>query len=679
MTEVVVDLQQEDLSEYLDIRDFFDADGDPLFNIADQIDEQTLTKIGNTVVKDYEEDLKSREDWDIAYKAGLDLARQLASEKKRDGDTVNNVKYPILATAAIHFAARTYPNIVSANEVVKVRVIGRDKDGLKANRGKRVSTHMSYQVLEQMDGWEDDMDQLLTILSIAGCMFKKTFYDPIEEKNVSRSILPDDFVVNYYAKSLESANALTHRIELTPNEIFERIQGEIFEEFNYKGTASGENKQSEYSEDKPHDFLEQHRWWDLDDDGYKEPYVITVHKDTKTAVRILPRFDLEGVKYKDDEIVKIKPIHFFTRFLFMPSFDGSIYGMGFGILLAPMNEVVNTTINQLLDAGELATRQSGFIGSGINLGSGNIRLKKGEFRQLKYSGDDIRKNIFHLQFKEPSMVLFSLLGMMVEAAERLSSVTDVMRGEQPQGDVPATTTLALIEQGLKVFSAIYRRIHGALKSELKKIRRLNRMYLEDEDYNLVIDEDETYSAEKEYSDKFLDIIPISSTADVSDVQKIIKGKSLMEIRGQGLNDQVINRRYLEALQIPDIDELLEVPPKPPPWEQVESQAKIALESQKLALDERRVKIEEAQVIEKGIKMRAEAIRALADAESKEAGVQLDMYKNETERLRDLLNTYQKFMEGLGGIGQENVRPMAQQQPGYAGNVPNMGAGEAAVA
>ena len=650
-----------------------------MVNIVDEVEDLILARMGTRVVEDYDADKKSRSDWEEINKAGLELARQLVKDKTYAGEKVNNVKYPVISTAAIHFAARTYPNIVSANDVVKTRVIGRDPKGEKATRGKRLSTHMSYQILEQMDDWEGDMDQLLTILSISGCMFKKTYYDPIEKKNVSRMILPDDFVVNYYSKSLESASQLTHVIQLTPNEIYERIARDVFVEFTYKNLAvDKEKKQDEDNEDTPHTFLEQHRWWDLDGDGYQEPYIVTVHKATNTVVRITARFGIDDIEQDDGDILRIKPQHLFTRYLFMPSFDGSIYGMGFGILLSPLNEVVNSTINQLLDAGMLSSRQSGFIGSGINLGrGGSIQFKQGEWKQIKFTGDDMRKNIVPLPVGEPSMVLFSLLGLMIDASKELSSVTDVLRGEQPSGDVPATTTLAMIEQGLKVFSAIYRRIHRSLKSEYKKIRRLNALYLDDDSYNVVLDEEEDYKAKEEYADDALDLIPISSTADVSDVQKILKGKALMELLGAGLNDQVIKRRYLEALQVTDIEELMDVPESEPPWEQVLAQAELELEDRKLKLEAQKLELDRATAVEKGIKMRAEAIRALADAESKEEGDQLAMYKNETERLKISLDSYGRMMDsiakgGEGGAEQRGVRPVEIGQPGNGGNAPDLG-------
>ena len=636
-------------------------------NIAEELDGDVLDEIGIRVVEDYEIDKRSLEEWEESNEEALKLARQLAKNKFYAGDRVSNVKYPILATAAIHFSARTYPNIVDDADVVKCRVIGRDQDGKKATRSARVSEHMSYQMLEQMGGWEDDMDQLLTILPITGVMFKKTYFDPISRTPMSGMLLPDEFTVNYFSKSIESAPVQTHKIELYPNEIEERIRAGIYLEFEYKDIPAqdDENKDEDNRDQKtdsePHVFLEQHRFWDLDDDGYQEPYIVTVHKATSEVVRITARYDIDGVETDEKgKILKITPIQHFTKYPFMPSFDGSVYGMGFGVLLAPLNEVVNTTLNQLIDAGTLSNRQSGFIGSGINLGKGgDVKFKQGEWKQIKTIGDDIRKNIVPLPVREPSMVLFQLLGLMIDASKELSSVTDVLRGEQPQGDVPATTTLAMIEQGLKVFSAVFRRIHRSLKSEFKKIRRMNVLYLSDEEYNRILDTEDTLSAKADYGNEFLDIIPISSTADVSDVQKIIKAQTLLELRGQGLNDGEINRRYLEALQIPDIEKILTPPPPKEPFEVTMQKAELELRQREVAVEEGKLSLEQKKLEVTSIKTQADAIKSIAQAEAAEDGQQVQAYKTVTDRIKYENDAKQKAEENR--LKEKEIEENAKQR------------------
>jgi len=321
---------------------------------------------------------------------------------------------------------------------------------------------MSYQLLEQMEEWEEETDKLLVALPVAGCMFRKTYYCPVKKRNVSEVKFPTDIVVDYYAKSIESANRVSDTYDLYPNDIEERIRSGIFSDFEYaeKSERSGEKTDGAGTTetppasdvDAPHEFIEQHRWWDLDDDGYQEPYIVTVHRATQEVVRIVARYAAEGIEVNEKgRISSIKPIHYITKYGFIPAMDGGFYDIGFGQLLLPANKTINTVINQLLDAGTMSNVQGGFLGKGITLGRGKsagpLTFELGEWKQVNIPGDDLRKGIVPLPMKEPSMVLFQLLGLMIESGEKLSSVSDAMTGVSPGSNVPATSTLALIEQG----------------------------------------------------------------------------------------------------------------------------------------------------------------------------------------------------------------------------------------
>jgi chaperonin GroES len=609
-------------------------------NIAENLDDDVLEKIGTKVVEDYNIDKESRKDWEVANEKTLELARQLAKEKTWAGEAVANVKYPILATSAIQFSARAYPNLVKGKEVVKVQTIGEDESGEKANKAERVR-------------------QLLMCLPLIGCFFKKTYFKPDQGHPQSDIVFPDNLVVHYYAKSLEPR--ATEIIELYPNDIVERQRMGLFLDVELgHPQESGEEDQEETDErdeDRPHVFLEQHRLWDLDDDGYQEPYVITVHRDTEQVVRITTRYDVEEVKFNDaGQIIKIEPVQHYTQYTFMPSFDGSFYRMGFGSLLSDLNKSINTVINQLLDSGTLNNRQSGFLGKGIRLTRGgatsSLKFQPGEWKMVGNSGDDLRKGIVPLPAKPPSPVLFKLLGLLMEAADQVASQADVLTGEQPKGNVPATTTLALIEQGLKVFSAVYKRIHRSLKEEFKKIRRLNKLYLKDDQYQRVLDEPEGASV-TDYADDNLDIVPLSDSADVADVQRLVKAEALMSLLGQGLNDMEIRKRYLQALQTEDMDELLpeEGEEPPPPPEVLIEEAKLAQKDAELQMEEYKLKqkdaelqIKAAETHAKIIKLRADAMKAMADAEAAEAGPQLEYYKNEIKQLEVELNFYNGLIQ-----------------------------------
>jgi chaperonin GroES len=638
-------------------------------NIADDIDDDVLKEISERVYDEYIIDKTSRLDWEKQYEQFFELAEQIGGQKTRAGKKVSDVKYPIHALASMQFSARAYPNIVQGSDVVKCQVIGSDPMGVKASKGKRVKQHMSYQVLEQMDSWEEEMDQLLVTAALVGCDFKKTYFNPLTAKNVSERTPAKNLVINYQAKSLEKAQRLTEIIELYPNEIEERIRAGVFSKFDYEKAGAGDEDDSpdESDPELPHVFLEQHRWWDLDEDGYKEPYVVTIHKRSKEVVRIVVRFDMEGISWSEKgNIIRIEPVHYYTQFPFLPAFDGSIYKMGFGALLSSSVQIVNTIFNQILDAGTIANRQGGFVGQNIKLGKDRtITFEQGEWKQVSFLGDDIKKNIMPLPIKEPSGVLFQLLGLMLEATKELASQSEVLAGEQPQANVPATTTLALIEQGLKVFSGIYKRIYRALKSEFKKIRRLNSMYLSKDEYNNIIDYTEEIkdpqsgqkivqqiivNPQEDYSERWMDIIPISGSADVSDTQRVIKAQALLEMRGQGLNDDVINKRYLEALQIPDAAELLpdEDAEEPLDPKYIIEEEKLRLKNIELQIDAQRFKIERQEKYSKIMYNWAQSVKALADAEAAEAGPQLERYKLEVQEIGNELNFFGNLIGQLQG-------------------------------
>jgi chaperonin GroES len=582
-----------------------------MLNIAEHLDHNLLVTIGYRVVEDFEIDRESRSEWKTRNDLSLRMA-QLIYAKDGQESFVADVKYPALAMAAIQFHARAYPNIVKGRDVVKCRVVGKDPDQAKCKRGDRVQQHMSFQVLEQMEGWEEDTDQLLMTLPIVGCAFRKTYRDTLDSRNASEMVPADNLYIPYFAKTLEKAPRITEWIDtITPNMIVERVRSGQWIDFR-PGEAvtvkeGEEDKQNSQDKDQPHVFLEQHRWWDLDGDGYQEPYIITVHLDTKQVVRITARYDSDGVQRNErGEVIRITPVHFYTRYLFLPAFDGGVYGMGFGELIGRLNQIINTTCNQLLDAGALQNGPPGLIGKGAKSVNKDrmLRLKPRQWYYVDITGDDIRKSLVPLPVGAPSDVLFKLLGMLVEVSKEIASNVDLLGGNQPQANVPATTTLALIEQGLKVFSDIYKRVHRSLKSEFKKIVRLNKLYLTEEEYQEVVEDPDAKLSD--YYDKDLHIVPISDEADLTDMQRITKAQALKETMGEGANDQEILRRYYEALEIDDIDKLLPQGAPPPNPEVQIKQAELELKQTELEIKKLEVQLKQAEAQSKSRKTESEA-------------------------------------------------------------------------
>lgn len=633
-------------------------------NLAEDLDEQELYKIGDRVKQDYDIDVDSRADWEKRMEDAMGLARQIRDQKTYGGEIVANVKYPLLATASIQFQARAYGNVVkNESSFVNAKVVGQDQDQEKLKRGNRIRKHMNYQLAEEMESWEDETDTLLMVLPIEGSCFKKTYRNMVDNINVSEFIGAEHVVVNYWAKSIETAARVTHVLELTYNEYLERVNGEVWLDIGLVENEPDASTDTEKSKDRnsndpdaPYIFLEQHRWYDMDGDGYKEPWIITVHKDTGRVVRIVPRFEPDGVMVnpRTKKIIRIKPIHYFTHYKFFPSFDGSFYGMGFGILLTPINETINTLINQLLDAGTIQNRQSGFVNRGVRItqagASGNMMFKPGEWKNVFTAGDDIRKGIMPLPVKEPSATLFSLLGLLLEASKELASQAEVLSGEQRQPNVPATTTLALIEQGLKVFGSIYKRTHRALKKEFKKLQRLNFLFTTPEEYNNVLDLPERFSPQRDYDMKDCDVYPVSGTADVSDVQRLIKAQGLLELVGRGLNDLEIYSNYLRAMQVEDWQKYLPKEQPPDPKIEIErakmqiEMAKVQQEERRIDLKEREVMIKDAETFYKMKKLYADALKSIAQAEAAEKGAQIQEYKAEIEGMTAVIESQQKRIE-----------------------------------
>jgi len=632
-----------------------------------------LNLLGDRVIREYDVDERSRAEWRTLAEKGTEFARMVIAKKSDPWEGSANIVYPMITQSAIQFNSRAYPNIVKGYDIVKGKVIGKDEDGSKADRALRIGRHMSYQLKEETPEWESETDKMLIHLAIVGTTFKKTYYDPTPKKNYSEFCTALDVCVHMKTKSLERAPRITHIYTLYPNEIEEKIRSGVFLEFEYFQSPSEEFDPDDY--DAPHVFLEQHRWLDLDGDNYKEPYIVTVHKDTHKVVRVVARFESKGIITNGNKIIKIEPLHYFTKFTFIPSMDNSFYDIGFGILLEPLNETANTTINQLLDAGTRENTGGGFISSKLRIGEGTkgvVRYKPGEYQVINADGDDIRKSVFEFQNKGASRTLMVLLEFIVSTSEKLGNITDVLTGEQPGQNVPATTIVALIEQGLKVFTAVYKRVHRSLTEEYRKLFKLNAKYLDDEVYFNIAD-DQMAIAREDYDITSCDVIPVSDPDEVSEVLALAKAEALKELIGAGLNDMEIFRMYLQALQIENIDKIIPsqeqiaAQQQPDPQAMIEAQKldieerKLQIETMKAELEKEKLDIEREKTLAEIKKIKAEAIKALADAESKEVGDQFNQYKQQMESLIANLDNRIASMEQPAVPTETNIPEVPQGQ------------------
>lgn len=608
-------------------------------NIAEDLDEDVLNKIGATVVSRYEEDDNSRSEWKDKNDAWLKLAQQFTEKKNYPWPDAANVKYPLVTVASIQFHSRSYPALIKGRNPVLAKVVGRDDEKLtKKRRSERVSKYMSYQVLHAIPDWQDEMDRLFMLLPIVGLAHKKTYFSPRLGGPTSEVVSALDLVINYHAVDYDTARK-THTIPLNKNEVLENVRAGVYldvdiGEPSYK-THEGPIDDiqglsppgSSDSEDTPYTILEAHDSYDLDGDGYKEPYIVTVDKDTQKVLRIVARYDADGVLYNEaGEIARIDPINFFTRYFLLPDPNSKIYAMGLGTLLGPLNSAVNTLVNQLLDSGHLSTLQAGFLGKGIRVKGGIVRFKPGEWKYTQTTGDDLRKGIYPLPVREPSSVLFSLLGLLIDSGQNIASITDVMMGENPGQNQPYSTTVQVLEQGMKVFTGIYKRIYRSMSKEYEKIFKINGEYPDQERYRNILEEPEAHML-ADFTLADFNVLPAADPDLVSEAQKLVRAEALLQKMQMGLaiNPMVVTKRVLEAEGHEDIEELMNIPdPGPPP--------EVRIKMQELEL---KAKEAERQFQLDSVRVTAEAKKDMADAIAKGAKADTADFDAVTKRIAAL--------------------------------------------
>ena len=574
-------------------------------NIANELSKDQLKLIGDQVYHCYQIDEDSRAEWKEVIDKAMVIAKQTLDQKNHPWRNAANVKYPLITQAAIDFASRTFPELISSDAVVKGAVIGADPEGIKFAKSLRVSKYMSYQLLRESDEWEDGMDSLLHILPILGTVFKKIYYDPIDKKPVSELCHPEKIVVNYNVKSLECASRITHELTFYANDIISRIRAGIYRDVDIEKLTSAEGYDQDMY-DPPLQLLEQHCSLDLDDDGYKEPYIVLIHKQTREVLRIVNRFK-KVEKNKSGKIQKIEPNRHFVDYHFLKSPDGGFYSLGLGALLYPLNHAINTLFNQLIDSGTLANTQSGFIGRGVRFKGGEFKAKMGSFTVVDAaSGTNIAQNIVPLPTKEPSKTLLELLGALIEIGKDLSANTDVLSGKEKAQNVPATTIMTLAEQGLKVFNAIIKRVYRSQRKEFYKLFELNSKHLKDDKYRKVLDDPQA-SVKDDFDLESVDVVPLADPSMATDAQRLAKAEAIMSLTT--IDKAVAERYFLETLHLSEDDITRLQPPKdpnapPPPdvdkllaeAEKYRAQAKLAqidgtMKSQQGLFDVERLKLD----------------------------------------------------------------------------------------
>lgn len=670
-------------------------------NICEDFDENTLNAIGQDVLKWHEIDDESRSEWKEQVQRGMDVAKQVVAVKNTPWPNCANAKDPLIAEAAMNFAARAMAEVVRGKDVIKTEVVGEDPEGQKEARAKRVGAMLSYQVLKQQPEWRPDTDQLLTSLPIIGMYYKKTYRDTINGRNVSCALSPMDVVVHNDTKTLALADRIGWEFKRNRNFVLEQIRNGVWADIEDK---------LDPDEDCPMpSFVEQQCYYDLDDDGYKEPYLITVHRESGAVARICVCYDEDGIvvgKSQDDEggqkVLSIKPVEYYTEFGFMLQPDGTFHKMGFAQLLGSITELVNTMQNQLIDSGTLANRRPGFIGKGAKLPSGGVRFQLGQLTPVDVNGQDLRSQIVFPDFQGPSDVLFKMLELLLERGHKLASISEGMQGETGGANVPATTTLALLDQALKVYTSVLWRQYYSFDAEFKKLYRLNSLYLSNEEYQKIVD-DPAANVETDFNMVDCDIEPVMDPRSASEALRLARLKALVEAAAM---PPAIGRIYLTELGIKKsyIDTIFPQEQAPAP-EAVKLQAEITkmqheseMKSKEIELKLADAEIKDAKAVWEIEKMKAEvveikarSIKALAEAEAAEIGTQVGIYKAEMDQINTEAEQEAAQIEGQKEAKEANDNgddgdSAGQQEPAQGvaepqGDQGDLGApeGEAAIA
>ena len=335
---------------------------------------------------------------------------------------------------------------------------------------------------------------------------------------------------------------------------------------NAQDKAQGMSPPEPNDSSTPIEILEQHRYIDLDGDGYEEPYIVYVRRDNKKVARIVARYTQKDIeRNKDDVILSIKAEQYFTKYPFIPSPDGGFYDLGFGVLLGPLNESINTIINQLVDAGTMANTAGGFLSRGIKLRGGNYTFNPMEWKHVDTTGDDLRKGIVPLPVREPSQVLFTLLNLLINYGERIGGSVDILTGQNPGQNTPAETTRTMAEQGMKIFNGIFKRTHRSLKQEFRKLYRLNQIFVTENTPYVSNAKGTGIVLASDYEGPVTDVMPTADPSITSDAQRLNQAAAIAArvAATPGLyNRYEAEYTFLKAIKVTNIDRILPDPKGP---------------------------------------------------------------------------------------------------------------------
>ena len=565
--EAPVEINIGDPSDPIDTEVEVEMDKEPGFdaNLAEYMDESDMTALVSDLLDDFNNDKNARKDWETTYIDGLDLLGLKIEERSEPWQGACGVYHPMLTEAAIRFQSEMISETFPAQGPVKAKIIGKDDpDTQKA--AKRVVEDMNYQLTEKMVEFRPEHEKMLWSLALAGASFKKVYFDPALNRQVSMFVPAEDLYIPYGASDARTAERLTHVMRKTKNDVKKLQYAEFYRDIDlgepskdlddvqqrkdessgYKATYDNRYKLLEMQVE-----LDLAGFEDIDDDTEEEtgialPYIVTIESSTQEILSIRRNWD------EHDPLKQAK--QHFVQYTYIPGFGA--YGYGLIHLIGGFAKSATSIVRQLIDAGTLSNLPGGLKSRGLRIKGDDTPIMPGEWRDVDVPSANIKDNILPLPYKEPSATLFQLLQNVVEEGRRLAAVADV-KLENMNGEAPVGTTLAILERTLKVMSAVQARVHASMEQEFKLIAALVRDYTAPA-YDYLPDFDAPATAKKEDYDK-VDIIPVSDPNASTMAQRIIQYQAAIQLAQQSpqiYNLPVLHRQMLEVMGIKDADKIV---------------------------------------------------------------------------------------------------------------------------
>ena len=546
-------------------------------NLAEFLDDDVLDPLGNDLYNQYVEYKESRGDWEDSYREGLDLLGFKYVKRTEPFRGASGVTHPVLAEAVTQFQAQAYKELLPAEGPVRVQILG-DITAEKQDQANRVKDFMNYQIMDQMKEYEPEFDQMLFYLPLSGSAFKKVYYDDLLGRAVSKFIPSEDIVVPYSANSLDDAEAIIHLVKISKNDLRKQQVGGFYKDVEL--TAQPALKESPIKEkeldlqgltanssEDIYTLLEMHVNIDLEGyedvdpttgepTGIKLPYVVTLDEDSNKILSIRRN-------YAQDDPLK-RRINYFVHFKFLPGLG--FYGFGLIHMIGGLSRTATAALRQLLDAGTLANLPAGFKQRGIRIRDDAQPIQPGEFRDVDAPGGNIRDSFMQLPFKGPDQTLLALMGICVQSAQRFASIADSQVGDMNQ-QAAVGTTVALLERGSRVMSAIHKRLYVGLKNEFKLLSEVFKTYLPQE-YPYDVPGAQKNVKVADFDDR-IDVLPVADPNIFSQTQRISMAQSQLQLAQS--NPQIHNlyqayRSMYEALGVKNINNILPPPAQPMPMD-----------------------------------------------------------------------------------------------------------------